>query len=132
MNECRREPVRRRAPDKRIQAGGVNCRIHMKVIAMNVLSSTALSGLNSAQTRLAAAANNIANMNTPGFRRDEVSAVPQAGGGVSVSVQKADAEGPDMLRDIVDQKMATYEFKANLQVLKTAREMTGSLLDTIA
>ena len=42
---------------------------------MNVLSSTALSGLNSAQTRLAAAANNIANMNTPGFRRDEVSAV---------------------------------------------------------
>ena len=99
---------------------------------MNMLSSTALSGLNAAQTRLGAAANNIANMNTPGFRRDEVSAVPQAGGGVSVSVQKADAEGPDMLRDIVDQNMATYEFKANLQVLKTAREMTGSLLDTVA
>ena len=99
---------------------------------MNVLSSTALSGLNSAQTRLAAAANNIVNMNTPGFRRDEVSAQPQPGGGVAVTVQKAYVQGPDMLRDIVDQKLATYEFKANLQVLKTAREMTGSLLDTIA
>ena len=99
---------------------------------MNALSATALSGLNAAQTRLGAAANNIANMNTPGFRRDEVGAVPQAGGGVAVTVQKAEVEGPNLVRDIVDQKMATYEFKANLQVLKTAREMTGSLLDTVA
>ncbi|HEX5391525.1 MAG TPA: flagellar basal body protein [Burkholderiaceae bacterium] len=99
---------------------------------MNVLSSTALSGLNAAQTRLGAAANNIANMNTPGFRRDEVNAVPQPGGGVAVSVQKADTEGSDLVRDVVDQKMAVLEFKANLQVLKTEREMTGSLLDTLA
>ena len=99
---------------------------------MNVLSSTALSGLNAAQTRLGAAANNIANMNTPGFRRDEVSAVPQTGGGVSVSVQKAETQGADVVRDMVDQKMAVLEFKANLQVLKTEREMTGSLLDTLA
>ena len=99
---------------------------------MNMLSSTALSGMNAAQTRLGAAANNLANMNTPGFRRDEVSATPQAGGGVSVSVGKASTEGPDLVRDVVDQKMAVLEFKANLQVLKTEREMTGSLLDTFA
>ncbi|MFC7409254.1 flagellar basal body protein [Hydrogenophaga atypica] len=99
---------------------------------MNMLSSTALSGLNAAQTRLGAAANNIANMNTPGFRRDEVSAVPQIGGGVSVSVQKAETQGADVVRDVVDQKMAVLEFKANLRVLKTEREMTGSLLDTLA
>ena len=99
---------------------------------MNMLPATALSGMNAAQTRLAASANNIANMNTPGFRRDEVSAQAQVGGGVAVGVQKAAAEGADPVRDIVDQQMATYEFKANLQVLKTAREMTGSLLDTIA
>jgi flagellar basal body rod protein FlgC len=99
---------------------------------MNTLSSTALSGLAAAQTRLATSANNIANMNTPGFRRDEVNAVPQAGGGVSVSVGKAANEGPDLVRDVVDQKMAVLEFKANMQVLKTAREMTGSLLDTLA
>ena len=70
---------------------------------MNMLSSTALSGLNAAQTRLGAAANNIANMNTPGFRRDEVNAVPQAGGGVSVSVGKAANEGPDLVRDVVEE-----------------------------
>lgn len=99
---------------------------------MNMLPATALSGMNAAQTRLAASANNIANMNTPGFRRDEVSAQAQPGGGVAVSLQKAPAEGADPVRDIVDQKMATYEFKANLQVFKTAREMTGSLLNTTA
>lgn len=99
---------------------------------MNVLSSTALSGLNAAQTRLNSSANNIANLNTPDFRRDEVSAQARAEGGVDVSVQKADAPGSDLVRDVVDQKLATYEFKANLQVLKTAREMTGSLLDALA
>ena len=44
----------------------------------------------------------------------------------------ADAEGSDLVRDVVDQKLAVLEFKANLQVLKTEREMTGSLLDTLA
>lgn len=99
---------------------------------MNVLSSTALSGLNAAQTRMAASANNIANLNTPGFRRDQVLAQPQAGGGVAVSVQKADQPGDDLTRDVVEQMKATYEFKANLQVIRTERDMTGSLLDTLA
>ena len=38
---------------------------------MNV-TSIALSGVQAASTRLDAAANNIANSQTPGFRRDQV------------------------------------------------------------
>jgi len=99
---------------------------------MNVLSSTALSGLAAAQTRLAASANNIANLNTPGFRRDEVQAQAAPEGGVQVSVQKADQPGADLTRDVVEQMAAAYEFKANLQVIKTERATTGSLLDAVA
>ena len=87
---------------------------------MNVLSSTALSGLNAAQTRLGAAANNIANMNTPGFRRDEVSAVPQAGGGVSVSVQKADAGAFSLI--ITDLNMPE---ESGISLIKRLREHTA-------
>ncbi len=96
---------------------------------MNALPSIALSGLNAAQTRLNASANNIANMNTEGFRRDEVSATAAAGGGVEVSVAKADTVGTNLVQDVVEQKLAVLEFKANVQVLRTADQMVGTLLD---
>lgn len=96
---------------------------------MNALSSIALSGINAAQTRLNASANNIANLNTDGFRRDEVSAQAVESGGVSVSVSKSDRVGTDLVQDIVEQKMAALEFKANVQVLKTSAQVMGSLLD---
>ena len=96
---------------------------------MNALSSIALSGIQAAQTRLNASANNIANMNTDGFRRDEVSAQAVEGGGVAVSVGKAGRSGTDLVQDIVEQKMAALEFKANVQVLKTSAQVMGTLLD---
>ncbi len=96
---------------------------------MNVLSSTALSGIQAAQTRLNASAHNIANLNTEGFRRDQVSAQAREGGGVLASVDKAAQPGSDLVQDVVDQKMAALAFKANVQVLKTAASLTGTLLD---
>jgi len=99
---------------------------------MNVLSSIALSGVQAAQTRLNATANNIANVNTEGFRRDEVSAQAREGGGVSVTVAKATQPGVDLVQDVVEQKLAVLEFKANVQVLKTSAELTGTLLDVKA
>jgi flagellar hook protein FlgE len=96
---------------------------------MNTLSSIALSGINAAQTRLNASANNIANLSTDGFRRDEVSAQAVEGGGVSTTVGKAAQAGSDLVQDIVDQKMAAFEFKANVQVLKTSAQVMGTLLD---
>lgn len=96
---------------------------------MNALPSIALSGLNAAQTRLNASANNIANLNTEGFRRDEVSATAAAGGGVEVSVAKSDSVGTDLVQDVVEQKLAVLEFKANAQVLRTANQMVGTLLN---
>ena len=98
---------------------------------MNTLS-TALSGLQAAQVRLNAAANNVANGQTEGYQRDVVQARPQAGGGVTTQVNNLPQPGADLARDVVEQKSAAYAFQANLQVVKTADAMVGRLLNARA
>jgi flagellar hook protein FlgE len=99
---------------------------------MNSISSIALSGLNAAMLRLDAAGNNIANSQTPGYRRQSVVQTEDAGGGVSTSVERTVEPGENLAQDIVDQMSASYSFKANLRVVKTQDEMLGALLDVRA
>lgn len=94
--------------------------------------SVAQSGLQAAQTRLNASANNVANAVTPGFRRDEVQARPSAAGGVETEVQKAQQPGVSLEQEVVDQMSASFAYRANLQVLRTSDQMMGSLLDVRA
>ncbi len=97
---------------------------------MASLSSIASSGLQAAQLRLDVSAHNVANMNTPGFRRQAVTqeAVPESAG-VRASVQSEGQEGVALEQEVVEQMSATYAFKANLQTIKTQDAMMGSLLD---
>ena len=95
---------------------------------MNV-SSIALSGVQAASTRLDAAANNIANSQTPGFRRDQVAQQTQESEGVLTVVGKAQEVGADLAADLVEQMQATYAFRANLRTIEAEQRMTGSLLD---
>jgi len=99
---------------------------------MNSISSIALSGMNAAQFRLDAAADNIANAQTPGFRRQLVvdEALPEGGG--TSSLQQADGAGANLAEDIVQTTVAAYIFKANLRTLQTEASLIGSLLDTKA
>ena len=99
---------------------------------MNALTSIAQSGLQAAQTRLGASANNVANGQTEGFKRQTVQATAQSQGGVVVTLSRAATEGSDLTQDVVDQLSAKQSFAANLAVLKTADKMMGSLLDTRA
>jgi len=92
-------------------------------------SSIALSGMNAASLELATTAHNIANSQTPGFRRQAVARQATEGGGVSAEVIQADAAGESLAEDMVTQMSASYAFKANLKVLKTQDEVLGSLLD---
>jgi Flagella basal body rod protein len=94
--------------------------------------SVARSGLGAATARLDTAAHNIANLETPGFKRQEVAQTAQPEGGVKVSIQTAPQEGPALAQDIITQLSASYTYKANLQVLETAKQMSGTLLDTKA
>ena len=96
---------------------------------MNSVTSIALSGLGAASLRLDAAANNIANGLTPDYRREQVAASADAGGGVSASIVQADAAGGNLAQDMVDQMVAAYVYEANLGVIRTQRAMMGTLLD---
>ena len=101
---------------------------------MASISSIGSSGLQTAQLRLDASANNVANMNTPGYRRQLVAQEEAAdSAGVRTTVQRAqEAEGVALEKEAVEQMSATYAFKANLQTIKAQEEMMGSLLDVKA
>lgn len=96
---------------------------------MNPVHATALSGLQSAQVRLSASAHNVANVQTPGFRRDEVRAEPNPQGGVNTRVDKATEPGVNLEQEAVEQMAAVIAYKANLQVVKASDRMAGALLN---
>jgi flagellar basal body rod protein FlgG len=98
---------------------------------MTTLAHIALSGMNAARAQLDVAAHNIANLNTPGFRRHEVVQQSQAEGGVStVARRQSEAEGDALAQDVVQQLQAKNAFLANLAVFKRSDEALGSLLDS--
>ncbi|ART53339.1 flagellar basal body rod protein [Acidovorax carolinensis] len=101
---------------------------------MASLSSIGSSGLQAAQLRLDASANNVANMNTPGYRRQAVAQQAVAdSAGVRATVQRQqEADGVALEKEAVEQMSATYAFKANLQTIQTQDEMMGALLDVKA
>jgi flagellar hook protein FlgE len=99
---------------------------------MSPIASIALSGMNAASTQLATAAHNIANAQTPGFRRQLVQQTAQPEGGVVVSIGRAAEAGDALAEDVVAQMSVTYAFKANVLTLKTQDRMLGSLLDVTA
>ena len=99
---------------------------------MSTIASIALSGLNAASSHLATAAHNIANAQTPGFRRQLMQQTAQPEGGVIVSIGQAAATGDALAEDVVTQIAAACAFKANVLTLKTQDSMLGSLLDMTA
>lgn len=99
---------------------------------MTSLSSITQSGLSAAQTALNSSAHNIANLNTPGFHRQEVIQNAQAGGGVEVTLRTASAEGASLEADVVAQLQAKNAFLANLAVFKASDKMAGALLNQTA
>jgi flagellar basal body rod protein FlgC len=97
---------------------------------MSSIASITLSGLNAASSQLAAAAHNIANAQTPGFRRQLVQQTAQPeGGGVLVSIGQVPTAGDALAEDVVAQMSASYAFKAHVLTLKAQNRMLGSLLD---
>ncbi len=96
---------------------------------MTNITATALSGMNAAQKQLDVAAHNIANLNTGGFIRQQVSQTTQPDGGVASTVTTANAPGSALEADLVAQLQAKNAFLANLTVFKTQDKMAGALLN---
>jgi flagellar hook protein FlgE len=106
-----------------------------------------LSGVGAYAKQVEVSANNVANANTDGFKKSHtVFAAVETGGVLSV-VRKDDSPGPTVLRDngygpaqvelsnvdlgeeTVNQIIGQRGFEANIQALKTANDMLGSILD---
>lgn len=99
---------------------------------MSPLMTISTSGMQAAQLRLNASANNVANSQTDGFRADRVQQQAQAGGGVTAQVEKLPTPGVNLLEERVEQMSASLTFKANAQMVKTADQTMGRWLDTRA
>jgi flagellar hook protein FlgE len=96
------------------------------------VSAIALSGMNAAQTGLQVAAHNIANLNTEGFRRQQVLQSSVAPAGVSTTLTRSSEPGESMLTDMVGLLQSKNALLANLAVFRHQDDALGSLLDAVA
>lgn len=85
--------------------------------------------MKAAQVQLDVAANNVANAQTPGFKRQQAELTTQPEGGVQATVRTAAEPGASLETDVVAQLQAKNAFLANLAVFKTSNRMAGALLD---
>lgn len=101
------------------------------------VAAIGLSGMRAAERTVDTSAHNIANAQTPGFRRQTVTQTAQPGlGGVAAQVgREPEAASPatapfgDLAEDLVTQRMGLYSFAANLRTVQTEDRMLGALLD---
>jgi flagellar hook-associated protein FlgK len=90
--------------------------------------SIALSAMHAAQASLNVAAHNIANLQTPGFHRQQLVRAAQTDGGVSATITESVGEGTALEQDVIAQLQAKNAFLANLAVFRTSNQMAGALL----
>lgn len=110
----------------------------------------ALSGLQAFSTKVEKNANNIANMNTAGFKKDRVVLSAQSPGGVRAETARVETQGPlvtettnqgisieemsnvDLGEEIPDLMLNVHGYTANLKTIQSVDEMVRSLLDVQA
>lgn len=107
--------------------------------------SIGLAGLKAAETRVAIRAQNVANMNTPGYA--PLSPV-QTSTAVGPTVRAAKATGArppaafmpegltpggadSLAADLVDMRLAAAAYGASVAVIDTSNEMLDTLLDVV-
>ena len=108
-----------------------------------------ISALFALQKKLDSTANNVANIETDGYKKERVTMEEQKPSGVKANVEKIDTPGPQVLEqtergEVLVEKsnvelaeempnllITQRSFEANLKMLKTEDEMVGSLLDVV-
>ena len=110
--------------------------------------SAGLSALNAIQTRTNSTANNIANVNTDGFKATKVTLVEGAvQGGVGTNTERVKTPGPivyeqsstgdnlieksnvDLTEEMPTMLIDRRAYQANIKMIQAQDDMLGSLLD---
>ena len=110
--------------------------------------SPALSGLSALGKKLEVTANNIANVNTNGFKKSRAILEDTSPSGVKVSIDKVETPGSPLFEEgtekpeessnvSVDEEMINlittrHAYTANLKSIKTMDEILGSIIDILA
>jgi flagellar basal body rod protein FlgG len=92
--------------------------------------SAAVSGMQAASLQLDVAANNVANLSTPGFQPSAV-ALSSGAGGVNAQVIPGTTPGTDLLTEMVTLITAPILYDANARVVRLADQTTQNLIDAI-
>ncbi len=85
--------------------------------------------MNAAESGVLASAQNIANLNTPGYQRQVAASATSADGGVSVQTATASAPGSSLDTDVLGLIQSKDDFAVNLAVFRSGDRMLGALLD---
>ncbi len=108
----------------------------MSITSSSSASAIGLSGMRAAQRQLDSHAHNVANVQTPDFKRQLTTqtARPDAGGVETQTALESGVPAPfvGLADDLVGQRMSLYSFAANLRTVQTEDRMLGTLLDTKA
>lgn len=114
---------------------------------MSISFNTSVSGVRAALDVLGVSAHNIANVNTDGFKKQEVVLREGHNGGVDAAISESsepgssyqnedgeivEASNVDLPDEIADQLSAKHLLSANLAVIKRTDEAYESLMDIIA
>ncbi len=111
--------------------------------------NAALSALGALGKKLDVTANNIANVNTDGFKKSRAILEDGDPHGVTVSISKVNTPGSpvpsedgapqmkessnvDLGEEIINLKITERAFEANTKPIKAEEEMTGKLLDILS
>jgi len=91
----------------------------------------ALSGMQSAEKRIAVSAHNIANLLTEDFRPQSAVQSASPAGGSEARIRTAPKPAPVSLeREIVGQIQAKTQYSASARVFQVGAELQGILFDT--
>ena len=108
---------------------------------------SALSGLTAIQKKIGATANNVANVNTDGYKKTRVTLHEQEPQGIEAVTQQIQTPGPmvyeqtaaeealveksnvELGEELPSMMLSRRFFQANLKTMQVQDEMLGSLLD---
>jgi flagellar basal-body rod protein FlgC len=91
------------------------------------------SAIQAAQDRLAATANNVANVQSTGLGRERVDlAAAAVQAGVTSTHRVMDPAGSSLVDDMADMSITAGLYTANAAVIRTQDETTKSVLDIFA
>jgi Flagella basal body rod protein len=90
-----------------------------------------VSGMSAADLLVSATADNIANMQSTGYRRWQVNMTAQPGGGVNATAVKGQA-GEDLVDDMTGLMTGALLYKANARAISVGAQTEQSLFNALA